>query len=130
MRKAKQFTLRLRDGPGVLGELASSLWGKGVNIRAFMGDVRNGKANIHLMVDKPSAAKEIFADHGWNATEDTVAVLTLADKPGSLAVVASKLAKTAINIAYAYRGPSKAKGKINTYLAFRLPRRFKHTQRA
>ncbi len=117
MKKANQFTITVPNRPGVLGEVASALWAQGVNIQAFLAtDVRRGQAVIHLVVDKPAAARLVFPEHGWEATEEEVIVLTLADKPGTLAAVASKLGEAGINIRYAYTGPARAKGKTNTYL--------------
>jgi hypothetical protein len=118
MKKANQFTITVPNRPGVLGEVASALWAQGVNIQAFLAtDVRRGQAVIHLIVDKPAAARRVFPEHGWEATEEEVIVLTLADKPGTLAAVASALADAGINIEYAYTGPARARGKANTYLS-------------
>lgn len=117
VRKAKQFTIRFTDRPGRLGEIASALWQKSVNIQAFLADIHAGQGRVHLVVDNPAIARKVFAAHGWNVTEEEIAALTLPDKPGSLAAVASKLGRVGINIEYAYTGPAKAKGKVNTYLA-------------
>ncbi len=117
IKKTNQFTITVPNRPGVLGEVASALWAQGVNIQAFFAtDVRRGQAVIHLIVDKPAAARRVFPEHGWEATEEEVIVLTLADTPGTLAAVASKLGEAGINIRYAYTGPARAKGKANTYL--------------
>ena len=44
-------------------------------------------------------------------------VVTLADKPGSLGNVPSKLGVAGINIDCAYTSRAKEKGKVNTYVA-------------
>lgn len=117
MPKAKQLTAWVEDRPGMLGELASALGAKKVNIQAFMSGTVEGRAAIRLIVDKPSLAKRIFAEHGWDATEEDVAAVTLADKPGSLGTVAGKLRDAGINIQYAYTGSAKSAAKVNSYFA-------------
>ncbi len=63
MRKTTQLTIQIANRAGVLSKLVSALWKKGVNIRAFKGDVCNGKVTIHLIVNKPAAARQVLADH-------------------------------------------------------------------
>jgi hypothetical protein len=70
-----------------------------------------------LIVDKPAAAKKVCAEQGWNVTEEDVVAVTLADKPGALGAIASKLGEAGINIQYAYTGPAKGGRKATTYLA-------------
>lgn len=69
MPKRIQFEVRLTDRPGVLGEVASALWTKGITIQAFRIDIDEGEATIHLVVNKPAAARKVFAEHGWKASE-------------------------------------------------------------
>lgn len=69
MPKRIQFEVRLTNRPGVLGEVASALWTKGITIQAFRIDIDEGEATIHLIVNKPAAARKVFAEHGWKASE-------------------------------------------------------------
>ncbi len=117
MRSARQFTIKFADRPGALGELASALWGRGVNIRAFLAELNGRTGNIHLVVDNYAAARKVFVEQGSNVREEKVLVLTRPDKPGSLTRVRRKLGRAGVHIQYAYSGPAKAKGKVNTYLA-------------
>ena len=57
-----------------------------------------------MVVDKPAAAKEAFATGGWETSEEDIVQVVLADKPGALGSVASKLGEVGINIDYAYSG--------------------------
>ena len=117
MPKAKQITVWMADRPGVLGEVASALGGKKVNIQAFLASVVEGRGAIRLVVDKPAAAKQVISAHGWESTEEDVVQVTLADKPGTLANMASKLGAAGINIQYAYTGSAKSAAKVNSYFA-------------
>lgn len=116
MRKARQFTLRINDRPGLLAEIASALWEKAANIQAFVADVHGREGVLHLVVEKVSVARRTFVEHGWDAAEEEVIVLSLPNKPGSLALLAAKLAKAGVNIRYAYTGPGETRGETNTYL--------------
>lgn len=117
MRSARQFTVKFADRPGALGALASALWGRGVNIRAFLAEFNGHSGNIHLVVDNYAAARKVFVEQGSNAREEKVLVLTRPDERGSLTRLRRKLGRAGVRIQYAYSGPARAKGKINTYLA-------------
>ena len=117
VKKVKQFTIKLVNRPGLLGALTSILWRRGVNIQAFLANVHEGQGEIYLIVDKPLVARKAFAEIDWVVTEQEVIALTLPDKPGSLAAVASKLGDAGIDIKYAYSGPAKVRGIARTYLA-------------
>ena len=120
MGYAKELTLRLANRSGLLAEITSALWRKGINIHAFSAEVDGRDGTLHLIVDKFTVAKKTLVESGWEAAEEKVLVLTLVDKPGSLAFIASKLAEMGINIRHACAGAADAgaadKGKIKMYL--------------
>jgi hypothetical protein len=88
-----------------------------VSIRAFMAAVMDGKGFVRVVVDRPAAARKIFAAHGWKTTEDDVVEVTVPDQPGALAAVADRLGQSGINIQYAYVGTAKSAQKVNLYLS-------------
>lgn len=117
MPKAKQLTAWVEDRPGMLGEVAAALGAKRVNIFAFTAGVLEGRGAIRVIVDKPAAAKKVFAERGWETTEEDVVQVILADKPGTLGSAASKLGNAGINIQYAYTGSAKRAGRVSTWFA-------------
>ncbi len=117
MPKAKQVSVWVEDRPGMLGEVALALGAKKVNIVAFVAGVIGERGGIRLVVDKPAAATKIFAEHGWETSEEDVIQITLGDKPGALGKAASKLGEAGVNIRYAYTGSARSAQKVNTYLA-------------
>jgi hypothetical protein len=117
MGKVKQISAWVEDRPGMLGAVADSLGEKGIAIRAFMAAVMDGRGFIRVVVDKPAAAKRIFAAHGWKVTEDDVVEVTVADRPGALGEVADRLGEAGVNIEYAYVGTAKSARNVNLYLA-------------
>lgn len=121
MPRAKQLTVWVEDRPGVLGEVAGALGTKKVNIQAFLAAVVEGRGAIRMVVDKPALAKKVFAERGWENSEEDVVAVTLADKPGSLGSIAKKLGEAGINIQYAYTGSAKSARKVASYFAVADP---------
>jgi len=117
MARAKQISAWVDDRPGMLGQVADALGEKRVSIRAFMASVMDGKGFVRVVVDKPAAARRIFAAHGWKTTEDDVVEVTVPDRPGALGEVADRLGASGINIQYAYVGTARSASRVNLYLA-------------
>jgi hypothetical protein len=117
MPKVKELTVWVEDRPGRLGAVATALGAKKVNILAFIAPVVGGRGALSMIVDKPAAARKVFKEHGWETTEEEVVEVTLADKPGSLGHVATKLGASGVNIKYAYTGSAKGARRANTYFA-------------
>jgi hypothetical protein len=117
MPKVTQLSAWVENRPGTLGRVAEALGAKKVNIRAFTAAVMSGRGFVRVVVDKPAAARKVFAEHGWQTTADDVIEVTIADKPGALGKVADRLGATGVNVEYAYVGTARAAGKVNLYLA-------------
>ena len=115
MPKAKQLTVSVENRPGMLGEVGSALGAKKVNIVAFMATVTENRGPIRMVVDKPAAAKRVFAEHRWETTEEEVLLVALPDKPGSLGRTAHKLREASVNIEYAYAGLGPSARRVNAY---------------
>jgi hypothetical protein len=116
MPTAKQLTVWVENRPGMLGEVGSALGAKKVNILAFMATVSDNRGTIRMVVDKPAAAKRVFAEHRWETTEEEVLKVTLPDEPGSLGRIAHKLREASVNIQYAYAGLGPSARRVNAYL--------------
>ncbi len=116
MPTAKQLTVAVENRPGMLGEVGSALGAKKVNILAFMATVSDNRGTIRMVVDKPAAAKRVFAEHRWETTEDKVLKVTLPDEPGSLGRIAHRLREASVNIRYAYAGLGPSARRVNAYL--------------
>ena len=99
----------------MLGEVGSALGAKKVNVLAFMASVDAGHATIRMIVDKPAAAKKIFAERYWETSEEDVLTVVLPHKPGSLGLVAHKLREASVNIDYAYLGSAGSARRVNAY---------------
>jgi hypothetical protein len=99
----------------MLGEVGSALGAKKVNIAAFMATVADSHGTVRMVVDKPAAARKVFAAHGWETTEEEVLEVALPDTPGSLGRIAHKLREASVNIQYAYAGSAGSARRVNAY---------------
>lgn len=115
MPKRKQLTALVGDRPGTLGDVATALGEKTVDLIAFMA-VEDGNA-IRVIVDKPGTAKKIFEQRGWQTVEEEIVEVTVPDRPGSLGAIAGRIGDAGINIRYAYAGSARSAAKINFYFA-------------
>lgn len=115
MPRAKQLTVSVPDRPGILGEIATALGEKKVNIVGLSGGKMGERGVIWMVVDKTAAAKKILAQHGWDNTEEEVLAVTLSDSPGSLGRFATKLGKAGINIMFMYAGSARSARKLTAY---------------
>ncbi len=117
MPRAKQLTVWVEDRPGMLGEVGSALGAKKANLLAFMATAEGDRGAIRMVVDKPAVARKVFAERGWETTEEEVLEVTLADTPGSLGRTAQKLGEAGVNIQYAYVGSAGSARRVNAYFA-------------
>ncbi len=122
MARAKQISAWVDDRPGMLGRVADALGEKRISIRAFTAAVMDGRGFVRVVVDRPAAAKRVFAAHGWKTTEDEVLEVTISDRPGAVGAVADRLGAAGINIQYAYLGTAFSAKKANLYLAVSDPK--------
>src|SRR5712671_7610141 len=105
MPTAKEFTISLEDKPGTLGKLCQALAEGGVNILAYQQfPHEKGKGSVRLVVDNPDKTKATLDRQRADYKEAEVAKVTLANRPGELARVASRLGDQGININYGYSG--------------------------
>lgn len=101
----KEFTIRLEDRPGTLGKLCQALAEQNVNIVAFQQfPHEKGKGSVRLVVDNPDKTRTTLGQQRHDYTETEVAKVTLANRPGELARIASLLGEEGININYGYSG--------------------------
>ncbi len=102
---AKEFTIRLEDRPGTLGKLCQALAEQNINILAYQQFPHGkGKGSVRLVVDHPDKTRATLDRQRHNYTETEVAKILLANRPGELARVGSRLGEANININYGYSG--------------------------
>lgn len=116
MPRAKALVVRVEDRPGMLGDIASALGERDVNLRAVHATNEGGRGVVRLVVDKIALAKRVLAARGWKAREQEILEIRLADRPGALGGVAKRLGDARVNIEHVFVSTSGG-GKATAFLA-------------
>jgi len=98
----KQLSIFLANQPGTLAKVLKLLAVEKINILGLMVTDSIDHAVVRLVVDDNAKATHILGDHGLLVIRSEVIGVHLADKPGALMQVATRLAKAKVNIAYTY----------------------------
>ena len=116
MRIATQFSIFLINKPGILAQILNELAKAKVNIIAItmMDSVEHGV--LRLVAAQPKHAREILKHISVQVNESKVLCVTLPNKPGALASVATKLSEAHININYCYVTAGARGGKTTGIL--------------
>src|SRR5512134_3527414 len=116
MPRAKALKVRVEDRPGALGEIASALGAKGINLRAVHGYSEAGQGVLCLVVDKLAAATRVLAARGLRPEEEEILEVHLSDEPGTMGEAAKILGDAGVNIRYVFVGTARGR-KVTVYLA-------------
>ena len=120
MAKATQITVSAESKPGVLAKVSAALAEAGVNISGMCAAESAGRGKLRLIVSDAARAKQALAQAKIRCAEEPALVLSLDDRPGSLAAVAQKLAAAKINVKCAYATTSGG-GKAQVVLVVANP---------
>jgi hypothetical protein len=112
MEIVTQLALFLENRPGTLARVCDALHAAKINIFAISISDTVDHSVVRMIVSDTRLALHIFEEHGTLVVESEVLMLTGDNRPGSLGRIAHQLAKSKINIEYAYSAthPSAKKG--------------------
>jgi hypothetical protein len=104
---ATDFTIILEDRPGELARVGEALGKAGVNVEGVAAAVTDGRGGVlHLAVEDADGARAALDSAGLEVARETDALLfdisAYADTPGSLGVIARKIADAGVNIEALY----------------------------
>lgn len=113
-RRSKQLAVFLDDQPGTLAAVAELLGGLGINIYALTLAEGIGHGYLRMVVDQHAEALRALQEAHELVMERDVLLLELSNAPGSLGVVARRLAGAGVNLEYAYcaGGPGVDRGLV------------------
>ena len=97
-----QFTLYLVNRPGELERATKAFATAQINIEGISVAERTDVSLVQVIVSNAQRARQALKKAGIPASEQKVAILALANKPGALGKLASELARKKININYLY----------------------------
>jgi len=116
MPKVNQITVRCKNRPGTLAQIAAVLGEVDVNILGFLLTTSGTKGQVKLIVDDVKKAKEALEDGGLLYSEQIVLHAKLANAPGALGRFAATLAARRINITSGYQTIEKDSKKASVVL--------------
>jgi hypothetical protein len=111
METVTQLAVFLANKPGTLAAVCDALASEKINIFALTVSDTIDHAVVRMIVSDPKRALSIFEQHGTLVVENEVLLLEQDNKPGTLSVVAKKLAEKNVNIEYAYLATAKSSRK-------------------
>ena len=93
-----EFTIQLANRPGQLAGLAKMLADAGVNIEALAAFGIEDRGVVRVLVDDPTAAREVIREGGLVAEEWEVITTIISHEPGTLAQLTQSLADADVTI--------------------------------
>ncbi len=102
MAKITQLTVTAQSRPGVLAKVARILADAGVNITALCASEAAGRGKLRMVVSDLGRARQALAAARIRSGEEPALLLSVEDRPGTLATLAARLATAKINIKCAY----------------------------
>lgn len=99
---ATQLAIFLANKPGALASVCKVLAKAKINILAISTSDSVDHAVVRLVLDRPDKALRLFEEHGTLVVANEVVQIDGDNQPGSLALIADRLAEAGINIEYAY----------------------------
>lgn len=100
---AFDLVIEIENNPGALAEVAAAISDAGVNLAAATCVGPAERAELHILVPHPGAARHALAiSHLAVTREREVVVVEVEDRPGELADMARRIAKAGVNIDLVY----------------------------
>lgn len=97
-----QLSVFMENKPGRLANICTTLSQNSVNIFSMSIHDTVDHSIIRLILDNPTKALILLEEEGLYIVTQKVVVITIDNRPGSLAAIARKLALADQNIEYAY----------------------------
>lgn len=106
METATQLAIFLTNRPGTLARVCDALAEAGINIHALSISDTVDHSVVRMVVSDPTKALMLLGERGVLALENDVLLIDTANEPGVLGKIADRLAKSDVNIEYAYMATS------------------------
>src|SRR4051812_1193989 len=100
---AVDLVIDIENTPGALAEVAAAISDAGVNIAAATCIGPGDRAEVHILVPHAEAVRHALAiSHLAVSREREVVVVDVEDRPGVLADLTRKIAKSGVNVDLVY----------------------------
>jgi len=98
----KQFTLYLKNKPGVLARVTKSMAASKINIEGISVCASTDVGFVQIVVSNAAVTRKLLIGSDIAFTVQDVVMVPLKNKPGALSQIVCDLAKAKININYVY----------------------------
>jgi len=102
MKEFKEITIVTPNKPGKLAQALQAIATAKINLIALDSSSGYDLNMVRLVTNDPAKSSKVLGKLGYSATESTVLGVTISDKPGQLARIASVFSKARVNIDYMY----------------------------
>jgi hypothetical protein len=113
MELVTQFSVFLVNKPGVLAQVTRQLAQAKINVVAMTMMDSSEHGVLRLVAGDPDQTRTALAELNLPTTETDVLLVEMANRPGAIADICSRLAAAHININYAYCTTGARGGKTN-----------------
>jgi hypothetical protein len=117
----KQFTLYLENKPGALSRITDKLAAGKINIEGISVSESTDVGLVQVVVSNAEKTKKILKRLSVPFTIQNVALLSITNKPGALAEIIKKLARTGVNINYIYATACECNKTCECYAVISAP---------
>lgn len=108
----KQISVFLENKSGRLAEVAKILGDNNIDLIAITISDTTDFGILRFIANKPEQAKKVLKDNGLTVNLTNVIAISVADKPGGLAVALDVLADQSIGIEYMYAVGKDTNGAV------------------
>ena len=96
------FIVDLKNKPSELAKVAEAIAQKGIDITGFSGSTCGESGTLALITNDEAGTRRALTEGQWKFRTIELVEASLANRPGSLAEVARRLAKAGVNIEAAF----------------------------
>ena len=98
----KEFKVFVQDKPGELARVTEALANQAVNIRAIASEGGHESTFLRVVTNDVATTEKAFKLAGLKFEANEILTVELMDRPGELAKIAHRLARTGVNVTSLY----------------------------
>ena len=102
MKQLKELTIMTPNKPGKLAQVLNTLAKAKLNLLALDSSSGYDLNLVRMIASDARKTKSLLEKLGYQVTETTLLAVTITDRPGQLAKLATTLGKAGVNIEYMY----------------------------
>lgn len=98
----QEITIVTENKVGILADICELLGGSGVNIEAISAQALGDSGLIRVVTSDVNTANRVLTKSGHKFKTSDIIVVDMVDRPGELAKIARKIAKSGVNVESLY----------------------------